>query len=166
MCAASVNNYTQITELNFENFGKIAITLMVTVFLIGRLLLSGIFLIAGFTKWADRTGSAKSFVGFGLPEALAKAMAILLPPLEIAIGVCLIPAGLALYGNVAALCLLVVFILGIGVALARGRKPDCHCFGQLHSKPVGGDLLVRNIMLAAIPAYGIYLGAPQPGVSM
>src|SRR5437660_12040807 len=93
-------------------------------------------------------------------------MAVILPPVEIAIGVCLIPARLALYGSIGALCLLALFIVGIGVALARGRKPDCHCFGQLHSKPVGGDLLVRNIVLAAIPSYALYLGAPQPGVSM
>jgi hypothetical protein len=37
------------------------------------------------------------------------------------------------------LALLVLFIVAIAVTLARGRKPDCHCFGQLHSKPIGWD---------------------------
>src|SRR5713101_398545 len=98
---------------------------MLIFLLIGRLFLSGVFLLAGITKLADRPGSRKSLVDFGLPNALAGVGAILLPLAEIAVGLCLIPARLAWYGTVGAVALLSLFILAIGTALVRGRKPDC-----------------------------------------
>ena len=36
-----------------------------------------------------------------------------------------------------ALVLLLLFVGGISYNVARGRSPDCHCFGQLHSAPAG-----------------------------
>ena len=138
---------------------------MLIVLLIGRLFLSGVFLLAGITKLADRPGSRKSLVDFGLPNALAGVGAILLPLAEIAVGLCLIPARLAWYGTIGAIVLLTLFILAIGAALVRGRKPDCHCFGQLHSKPIGAGLLARNIALGAIPLLLLYSGNRQPAIS-
>jgi len=70
---------------------------MLIVLLIGRFFLSGVFLLAGITKLADRPGSRKSLVDFGLPKALAGLGAVLLPSAEIAVGLCLIPARLAWY---------------------------------------------------------------------
>jgi peroxiredoxin len=45
---------------------------------------------------------------------------------------------------------LLLFVAGIGYNLARGRTPDCHCFGQLHSAPAGWSTLIRNLVLAAL----------------
>jgi peroxiredoxin len=61
-----------------------------------------------------------------------------------------------------ALTLLLLFVAGIGVNLARGRKPDCHCFGQLHSAPAGWSTLARNGALAALA--GLVLWAGYDGV--
>jgi peroxiredoxin len=138
---------------------------MLIVLLIGRLFLFGVFVVAGIMKLADRLGSRKSLIDFGLPKALASGGAVLLPLAEIAVGLCLIPARLAWYGSVGALALLSLFILAIGMALLRGRKPDCHCFGQLHSKPIGPGLLLRNIALGAIPSLLLYAGNRQPAIS-
>ena len=35
----------------------------------------------------------------------------------------------------------------IAIAMARGKAPDCHCFGQLHSAPAGWKTLARNGVL-------------------
>jgi len=47
--------------------------------------------------------------------------------------------------------------------VARGHRPSCHCFGQLHAAPVGWSTLGRNGLLAAvaglIAADGQYLPA-------
>ena len=43
-----------------------------------------------------------------------------------------------------------LFVVGIGVNLARGRNPECHCFGQLHSAPAGWKTLARTGALAAV----------------
>src|SRR5205823_5892408 len=49
---------------------------------------------------------------------------------------------------------------------ARGRRPDCHCFGQLHSAPAGWPTLIRNLVLAAIAGAVVAFGrsTPSPGV--
>src|SRR5687768_9342155 len=117
---------------------------METALLVGRLGLAAVFLIAGFAKLADRQGTRQAMVDFGVPRVLAAPIGILLPLVEIAIGVALIPAASAWWGAIGALALLLLFVLGIGVNLALGRRPDCRCFGQLHSAPAGWRTLVRD----------------------
>jgi peroxiredoxin/uncharacterized membrane protein YphA (DoxX/SURF4 family) len=126
--------------------------------LIARLLLAGVFAVAGVAKLADRTGSRQAIVDFGLPSALAGALGLFLPLAELALAIALIPASTALWGAVGALALLILFIVAIGINLARGRKPDCHCFGQLHSAPAGWKTLARNGVLAAVAGFVVWQG--------
>ena len=42
-----------------------------------------------------------------------------------------------------------MFAAAIAVNLARGRRPDCHCFGDLHARPAGPATLGQNLVLAA-----------------
>jgi hypothetical protein len=63
-----------------------------------------------------------------------------------------------LVGSFGALGLLSVFVVGITINLARGRKPDCHCFGQLHSAPAGWKTLARNGVLAAVAGFVLWKG--------
>jgi peroxiredoxin len=126
--------------------------------LIARLLLAGVFTVAGVAKLADRSGSRQAIIDFGLPSALAGALGLLLPLAELAVALALIPASTVLWGAVGALTLLLLFVVGIGINLARGRKPDCHCFGQLHSAPVGWKTLARNGVLAAVAGFVVWQG--------
>ena len=71
----------------------------------------------------------------------------------------------AWWGALVVLALLVLFMAGIGVALARGEQPDCHCFGQLHSSPAGWGTLVRNGVLAAAAAVVVVHGTANTGTS-
>ena len=59
--------------------------------------------------------------------------------------------------------LLTVFSAAIALALSRGRAPDCHCFGQLHSEPAGWDALVRNGLLAGLAALVAVAGWSDTG---
>jgi len=61
-------------------------------------------------------------------------------------------------GALGALGLLSVFVVGITINLAQGRKPDCHCFGQLHSAPAGWKTLARNGILAAVAGFVLWAG--------
>jgi peroxiredoxin len=126
--------------------------------LIARLLLALTFLVAGTAKLADRSGSRQAIFDFGLPSSLAAPLGLLLPLAELAVAAALVPAATALWGALGALALLVLFIVGIGVNLVRGRKPDCHCFGQLHSSPAGWKTLARNGVLAALAALLVWQG--------
>jgi peroxiredoxin len=140
---------------------------MLEVFLVvARVLLAAVFVAAGLTKLADRRGSRRAIVDFGVPTMLAPAFAVALPLLELGIGIALLPTGSARWGAIGALGLLSVFIIGIGINLARGRKPDCHCFGQIHSTPVGWPTLIRNGFLAATAGFVIWQGGDDPGPSL
>ena len=133
--------------------------------LIARLVLAVVFVVAGLTKLADRAGSRQALIDFGVPARLATPGGLLLPLAELAVAVALIPLVSAWWGALGALVLLALFIVGIAFNLARGRKPDCHCFGQLYSKPIGWSTLVRNTILAAVAAFVVGFGYSHPGLS-
>lgn len=117
--------------------------------LIVRLLLAGMWVVAAVTKVTDRAGTRRAIQDFGASDALAGPLAILLPAGELVIAVLLVPGRIAPYGAILSLLLLLVYCAAIGINLARGNTPDCHCFGQLHSEPIGWRTLVRNGILAA-----------------
>src|SRR5277367_6554107 len=120
---------------------------MSVVLLVVRLLLALVFALAGIAKLADPRGSRKSMLEFGVPAFLARPLAWLLPLLELACAIALIPIATAWWAADGVLALVVLFIVGISISLARGRTPECHCFGQLHSSPAGPKTLVRNVVL-------------------
>jgi peroxiredoxin len=88
---------------------------------------------------------------------LATPLGTLLPVVELGVGIALLPALTARWGTTGALVLLLLFVVGIGSNLARGRKPDCHCFGQLHSAPAGWPTLIRNVILALMAGVLLWL---------
>src|SRR5262245_58204997 len=118
----------------------------ISLSLLGRVVLAAVFGIAGIAKFFDLKGSEKAMKGFGLPDVLAKPFSIILPAIEIFIAYLLL-SEFRWYGAVGALILLSLFILGMIGQIVRGNKPDCHCFGQLYSEPVGYSSLIRNILL-------------------
>jgi methylamine dehydrogenase accessory protein MauD len=128
------------------------------ILVIARLLIAAVFILAGLAKLADLKGSRQAISSFGLPASVATPLGVLLPLTELAVAGALIPASTALWGALGALVLLLVFVVGIGANLARGRKPDCHCFGQLHPAPAGWMTLARNGVLAALAAFLVWQG--------
>ncbi len=137
---------------------------MSVLLLVARLLLAAVFVVSGLAKVVDLKGSQKAVQGFGVPSFLAVPLGTLLPFAELAVVVALIPSAWAWYGAIGALALLLAFIVGISVNLSFGRKPDCHCFGQLHSEPVGASTLIRNVLLAALAGAVIWQGAAYSNV--
>jgi peroxiredoxin len=135
------------------------------VLLIGRLALAAVFVVAGAAKLADRAGSRRAPLEFGVPPALAGPVALLLPLAELAIAVALVVPETAAYGALGAAVLLLAFSVAIAVNLAWGRSPDCHCFGQLHSSPAGPGTLVRNLTLLAGAALVAGFGWDDAGPS-
>ncbi len=135
------------------------------VLLAARLILAVVFVVAGLAKLADLSGSRAAMTGFGVPSVLAGPFGLLLPLAELASAVVLIPVASAWWGGLAALTLLLLFIAGVGVTMARGQAPDCHCFGQLHSEPVGWSTLARNGVLSLIAGFVVVAGHGDAGTS-
>jgi len=140
---------------------------MDVLILLARLVLAGVFVVSGVAKLLDLAGSQKAMRDFGLPEPLARVAGIGLPIVELAVAVLLLPAVTAPYAGWAAVVLLAAFIAGISYNLARGNTPDCHCFGQLQSEPIGTPTLIRNGVLAAVALFVGVAGfayGPGPGL--
>ncbi|MDQ2682217.1 MAG: TlpA family protein disulfide reductase [Chloroflexota bacterium] len=138
---------------------------MDTIWLLARVVLAGVFAVAGVGKLLDIPGSIRATQGFGVPERLARPIGVALPFLEILAAILLLPVSSALAGAVLALALLTAFLGGMINSLRKGEAPDCHCFGQLHSEPVGPRSIIRNAVLAAL-AVVILFGGTSPGHSL
>src|SRR5215211_4670037 len=137
---------------------------MGSVLLGARMLLAAVFATAGVAKLLDRPGSRNTLAGFGVPARVVPAAVILLPLAELGTAIALVPTPAAQWGGLAAVFLLLAFAGAIGNAMRRGRAPDCHCFGQVHSAPAGRSTLVRNLALA-VPAAFVAIDGPGPSVS-
>lgn len=97
----------------------------------GRLFLAGVFVLAGWPKLLDPDGTVRSVRAFQiLPEAVVPAFGYALPVVELAIAVLLV---IGLFTRAAALAfagMMVMFLVGIAAAWARGLSIDCGCFGN------------------------------------
>ncbi|MFI0790869.1 MauE/DoxX family redox-associated membrane protein [Streptomyces lydicus] len=65
------------------------------------------------------------------------------------------------WGFCLAAALLAAFTAGVGLALHRGARAPCHCFGGT-AKPLGGHHLVRNVLLTGLALLGVVISAAPP----
>src|SRR5580704_13293994 len=131
---------------------------------IARVGLAVVFVVAGIAKLADRPGTRQALADFDVPARFVDPFVLLLPLTELAAGTALVFPTTARWGAAGSLLLLVLFVVGLTRVLRRGEAPDCHCFGQLHSKPVSRMTVARNLILA-IPAAYVALAGPGPSLT-
>ncbi len=137
---------------------------METAVLVARVVLAGVFLTAAIGKLLDLPGSRRALAQFGVPPRAASLGGTLLPLAELVIAVALVLQPSAQWGGLAALVLMLAFMGGIANVLARGRRPDCNCFGALHSAAAGPRTLARNAALAVVAGF-VALRGPGPSVT-
>jgi uncharacterized membrane protein YphA (DoxX/SURF4 family) len=129
-----------------------------------RLVLGGVFLVAGGLKAIDPQSSVAAVRAFKLlPNSLVTIVGWALPFAEIALGLLLF-AGIATRVVAAATAmLLIIFILGVVSAAARGLSIDCGCFGGGGEVAPGqtayGIELVRDLGLLLLALWLVW----QPG---
>jgi hypothetical protein len=133
--------------------------------LVVRIVVAGVLVVAGLAKALDLGATRRSVPALGLPAWLAGPVAIALPAVEVAVGLLLIPVATARLAAVAATLLFSAFSVVVGVALARGRDAECHCFGQLSSEPIGVATLVRSVLLVFAAAF-VAIGWVEPPLGL
>src|SRR5580692_10177777 len=111
---------------------------------VARLFLAAVFVVAGVAKLADRPGTRQALADFNVPPRLAEPLLLFLPTAELAAATALVFPTTARWGAAGSLALLALFVVGLTRVLRRGEAPDCHCFGQLHSKPASWMTVARN----------------------
>jgi len=97
---------------------------------LARLVVGGVWLVAGLLKVGDGAGSVRAVRAYDLlPEAVVPSVGHALPAFEIVIGLALLAGALTRAAAVGSSLLFVAFIIGIASAWARGLQIECGCFG-------------------------------------
>lgn len=143
-----------------------ALMLMAQAVWIVRLAVSAVFGMAAWAKVADRAATGRALQEFGVPARLTPVLAWALPAVELIVAVAVLPSVSALVAGWAALALLAVFSVAIGVQLRRGRHPSCSCFGAASTAPIGKGTLARNAAIGVLIAAALwgswaYAGVPE-----
>lgn len=134
--------------------------------LLARVSLAFVFLISSSAKLRDLSGFRRSLAEFGVPQVAISPLAVVIPVGELALVLGLLAVPTAWAAGTAALGLLTVFTAAIAYNMARGRRPDCRCFGELASGPIGWHSIWRNVLLAAIAGLIVVFGRTDPGGSI
>lgn len=137
---------------------------MEIILLLIRLILAAVLTLAGVGKLLDLEGSEKAVKGFGIPNDSARFFALALPIAEISLAVLLLPTSTSWVGAIGTFLLLLAFCAAMIWQLARGKAPDCHCFGQIHSEPVGAKSLIRNSVFALLAFVLVVSGNSDQGL--
>jgi uncharacterized membrane protein YphA (DoxX/SURF4 family) len=126
-----------------------------SLLLLARWLLAAIFLISAFGKLRDRRGFVAAVLDYRvLPQRWARRFAVVLPWLELALGLMLVLGIGTRVAAVLSALLLFVFIIAMGVNLLRGRTDlNCGCGGARHAQTISSRLIARNLglILLALP---------------
>ncbi len=128
-----------------------------------RWLLSGLFLWAGVIKLSNPKAFARSIDAFGLiPETLLPPVAIILPILEIMVGVAVLRRWRG--GLPAMAALLLLFMVVLGLAIGQNLEVDCGCFSvaeQREHTSVKAAFVRDLLMLAGVVCLGLLTRRPN-----
>lgn len=111
-------------------------------------------LLVALTLWVSAVmklnGKKKfeeSLEEFGVPDALRERTAQVVIAVEAIVGTLLIPNATRRIAGLAAATLLAAFSSVAGIAIKRGKRPTCNCFGSLSNEPLSWTLFARNGVL-------------------
>ncbi len=137
-------------------------TVMNVVVLIARVVLGGVFIVAGGAKIGNAAYFAAQIAAFGIvPRPVIAPMALLLPFLEVLLGGYLV---IGLYARLAgwiATIQLLIFAAAIASAVARGLSLSCGCFGPSDQTVTSWPEAGRDVALALV---GLLVALRGPGM--
>ena len=119
---------------------------------IASVILGGVMCIAGGSKVAMGKRWPVEAESLGAPKAIAP----IVPWVEIALGALLIVQLKPEVVGSLSLVLLVTFTLLIVRQLQKGHRPVCACFGSWSSKPLSGKHVARNASFIALALITIF----------
>ena len=112
------------------------------------LVFGGVFIFAGWQKALDPTQFLENIRGFQLvPDPFAAWMALMLPWLEIFAGAAVIIGWLRKGGLLLLNGLILVFIVSLSTAWARGLDIECGCFGAVKTGTILQELGLNLVLL-------------------
>jgi hypothetical protein len=129
---------------------------MLITLIVLRLALSAVFGVAGVAKLMDQRGTREAVTDFGAPARFRVVAARLCdlsgPKSRLPWGCFFTPPGQRARCSIAARS----FHQCYSHQSQSRTRPECHCFGQLYSRPLGWPTLVRNIGFAICAAFVVW----------
>jgi len=120
-----------------------------------------VFVVAALPKIADPPAFAHMIYNYRLlPGGLVNVLALVLPWVELFAGLALILGVWKKEAAVVAAVLLLVFIVAIGINLARGHAVDCGCF-DVRSAVKSREELLAEMKWVLLRDLGLLLLAAQ-----
>ena len=115
-----------------------------------RLILGAVFLMSAVPKLAAPRQFANDVQQYRmLPRPLASAFGYALPYAELAAATLLLAGFYTEWAALGVAVMLVVFMVAVGVAMARKLNLTCSCFGLLYRERVGWSTQIRDAILLA-----------------
>jgi len=136
---------------------------MIVALLLARLLLGAIFLMSAVPKLAAPSQFANDVQQYSiLPRPLAAAFGYALPYVELAAAALLLTGFYASWAAACAAVMLAMFMLAVGIAMARKINLTCSCFGLLYRERVGWTTQLRDGVLLALALFIIIAATDAP----
>ncbi len=125
--------------------------------LIVRIIVGAMFVIVGLAKIADPVLFAKEITNYNLmPDFSINIFAIVLPWIELISGLLLI-AGVRIRANAVIIgAMLIMFIIAVASAWARGLNINCGCFSHIAQETVGLKKILENSGLLILCVYLLF----------
>lgn len=126
---------------------------VLTVFV--RVFLGGMLVFSGYFKALDFESFGKVIALYDILPVLSIAyMAIIIPVLEVLVGICLIVGLKIRAASLISMILMTVFAIAIGVNVVRGKNFECGCFelkrlGMGFNETISVWLVIRDIIFLA-----------------
>jgi uncharacterized membrane protein YphA (DoxX/SURF4 family) len=121
-----------------------------------RLLISILFILSGLSKALDPQSFSSMIIRYGIiDQELAPYIAIILPHLEMLVGLCLLLGFRIRPASLIGIGMMTVFIIAVGVNLYKGENFECGCFdtgrfGLSFDDRIGPLTIIRNLFLLGI----------------
>jgi uncharacterized membrane protein YphA (DoxX/SURF4 family) len=126
---------------------------------ISQVLIGLLFAASSLAKLGDLHSFAEQVHNFKLlPVALDHLVAMTLPWIELVAALALLLGIRARSGSMVASALMVVFTLGVLIAMARGLDIECGCFGTADGTRVGLVKVLENSGMLALALVGSLRG--------
>lgn len=111
-------------------------------------MLGATFILAAAGKLPQQAKFVEVVTGYGLlPWRMAHAYSLILPWLELAVGICLVAGLLSRFAASVSILMIISFIIANGTAVFELQTEDCGCFGGLILLKTSDALLVDVVMM-------------------
>lgn len=116
--------------------------------LIFRIVVGMIFIFASLEKITNPAKFAENILNYKLlPDIFINLLAITLPWIELICGLLLLFGIRSRESSIIIFTMLMIFTIGVFIAVLRGLNIDCGCFGTLMAEKIGLQKIIENIVL-------------------